>query len=151
MEIKLTASELEQTISQSFPYQYTDGLIQVNVTKPKVAIDNGRIHMDLPVQTNGLMRKKGHVLVSGVVSFDKIDGSFYITESRVDSILFEKETEDDLKMKKMYTNMANNMIQKKLDGTPIYSLEQTGVESLTKALLKDVRTEGDEIVVELGL
>lgn len=151
MTIRISASELEQTIAQSFPYEYNDGLVKVNVEQPKVAINDGRIFLDFPVKVNGLIRKKGHLLTSGVVNFDKIDGSFYIAESRVDSILFEKETVEDLRLKQRYTNMANNMIKKKLDGTPVYSLEQSAVESFAKELLKDVRTEGNELIVELGL
>lgn len=151
MELELTSDQLESAVGQGFPYSHDEGLVKVVVEQPNIELEDGRIHLNFPIDTRGLIKKKGNVLVSGIINYDKNNRSLYVDEGRVDEILFDKRNEIDTKYKKKYTKMANSAVQKYLNGTPVYTFDSVGVGSFTSQFLKSIRTENDKLIVEMGL
>ena len=151
MELELTSVQLESAVGQGFPYEHNEGLVKVVVERPTILLDSGRIHLNFPIDTRGLIKKKGNVLVSGIINYDKNNKSLYVDEGRVDEIVFNKKNEIDSKYKKTYTKMANSAVQKYLNGVPVYTFDSVGVESFTSQFLKSIRTENDKLIIEMGL
>ena len=151
MELELTSDQLEAAVGQGFPYSHDEGLVKVVVDQPIIELEGGRIQLNFPIDTKGLIKKKGNVLVSGVINYDKNNRSLYVDEGRVDEIVFDKKNQIDTKYIKQYTKMATSAVQKYLNGTPVYTFDSVGVGSFTSQFLKSIRTENDKLIVEMGL
>lgn len=150
MNIELSASQLETAIAQGFPYEHNEGLVKAILEAPSIHIESNTVFIDVPFSTKGLVKKDGVVFTKGKVRYDKETASIYIDESEIISVLVDGKRIDDKKEADFYRKMGNRFVNKMLSETPVYTFEG-GIESFTSQFLKDVRSDGDKLIIEMGI
>jgi hypothetical protein len=149
-EIVISKAEIQEILDKNFPIEKNLGFAKINLESPSVYFENENIGIRL--NYSGSIFKKsasGAVDMNSQIIYRQDKGAFYLSNFNIDEIAINDASFAD---KEKIKTTVSNVLSYYLDDYPIYTLKQRDFkQNLAKLLLKDVRVQGDALVLTMGI
>ena len=151
--IRLSATQIQAQMQQKFPIEKRELVFVARFSNPTVAIDasSGRVQLGMSTVISGLGMKPiaGMTICEGRMRYESAKGEFFLDSAKV--------TQQELvgvpdKYRGLATGLIEKGIPEYLARNSIYRLDTKDTNmGWIKRVLKSVRVESGEFVIELGL
>tara|TARA_B100000686_G_C16603323_1_gene869836 strand:+ start:199 stop:777 length:579 start_codon:yes stop_codon:yes gene_type:complete len=156
VSISIDESKVQERVAKEFPQEHDlRGIATLTMKNPQIdlGIGDNRIGLltDLEVSRTGIpIAAKGKAKTSGVVRYEAKDGTFYMTDVRIEDVelplpLIKAE------QKQKILDHTNAILQGTLRDIPIHTLHTTTSKEAASALLKSIEVKEKKIAITLGL
>ncbi len=152
--IRIEGSEIQQRLDERFPIQKKRLMIETRLENPVVLLEPGsdRIGLQLDVSITPpqpLKPLSGRGSVSGKLSYKRIDGAFFFTEPRLETLTLDGKTPDEVTK---WREPVEWVTGKALEILPVYRLDREDLKQAAASIvLQDVRVEDGGLNVTLGI
>lgn len=151
--IHLTASDLQAQIASKFPLEKHALILTARFTDPQVTLNSGSNRLGLGITTT--VEAPGHKLLSGrteadgEISYNAETGELFLNNPKVTKLHVDG-------LPREYEGIARSLVGSVLEGylakMPIYKLDRSDTrQALAKIIVKSVKVEDGELVIEFGL
>jgi hypothetical protein len=149
-EIVISQAQIQEIVDQKFPIEKNLGFAKINLESPSIYFKNENIGIRL--NYSGSILKKsasGVVDINSQIIYRQDKGAFYLSNFNIDEIAINEASFSD---KEKIKTTVSNVLSFYLDDYPIYTLKQKDFkQNLAKLLLKDVKVQGDALVLTMGI
>lgn len=156
VSITIDQDEVQRRVTEEFPQEHDlKGLATLTMKQPVVDLEMGdqRIGLttDLEISRGNLpLAIKGKSKTSGKLRYEPSQGTFTMTDVRVEKLDFGSFGLLGADKKKQLLDTTNAVIQGSLRDIPIYTLQTTSSKEAAKLLLKEIKVEQRTIRISLG-
>lgn len=147
--INISQEQIQKALDKKFPYQKNALLAKLALTDPKVSLSENKIFVDIAFEGKALKKSvKGQMSVSGRVAYKQEKHAFYLKE--FDILKIDVANIEEAEKKKL-VGILKKGIATYLASFPVYKLKKKDYkQNIASMLLKDLKTEGDQLVVTLS-
>ena len=152
--IRVERSEIQSRLDARFPIEKERLMVQVKLENPVVVLEPGsdRIGMQLDVSVTApvpIGSTRGQGRVSGVLSYKRMDGAFFFTAPRIETLTLEGKTPEEVDRLRGPIEWIAGV---SLTVFPVYSLDRSNYkEAAASLVLKDVSVADGGLEIEMGL
>jgi len=149
-DIIIPQSKIQEEMDKKFPYDKSIVIARLLLDSPLVYFKGENIGMRLNYYGNFLNKEvKGVVDFNGQIVYKQDKGAFYLSDfSIVEIAVNEANYSDQEKLKTAVSNITTNY----LNDYAIYRLNQKDFkQNLAKLLLKDIKINGNTLVITVGI
>ena len=149
MVIKLSQERIQKALNKKFPYEKNAIIAKIELTDPKVTIKDDKIFTEISFSGKALRKTvRGQVSVSGRVAYKQKKKAFYLKEFEVLQVDIDNVEEGK---KDKVVSVVKAITSGYFASFPVYKLKKKNYkQNIARMLLKDVKTEGDKLVVKLA-
>jgi hypothetical protein len=152
-ELKFTAAQLQEKVEKHFPLEQKNALVRVEFSDPLVILKKGdeRLGLRAGVEVVPIVGRayRGVLEADARVEYRPHKGEFYLVDTRLRELEIEEVPE---KYRQVAQEMANQLLKKHLAELFVYRLHPGDFKkSLARLVLRSVRVEEGELVLEIGL
>ncbi|MFP4616010.1 MAG: DUF1439 domain-containing protein [Thiohalorhabdus sp.] len=155
--VRLTEPEIQKQLDEQLPLTKTYlVIIEVTLNNPRIDLveDSDRVRAGLDVEFNitgyqGSKPLEGTVDATSGIAYRAEEGQFYLSDPVIEALKVQGISEEYMdKAKKALTEALAEYYKDQ----PIYTLDpEDRKQAVARMVLKDVRVEGEELVLTLGV
>lgn len=147
--INLSQEKIQKVLDKKFPYKKSTILAKVELTNPVVTIKNDKIFTNVSFNGSALNKVvRGQVSVSGRVAYKQKKKAFYLKDFEIINVTVENVKESK---KDKVVGVVKTITSGYFASFPVYKLKKKNYkQNIARMLLKDVKTEGNNLVVKLA-
>jgi hypothetical protein len=150
-DVRVSRDKIQNLLEKKFPIEKDVVLAKLTLHSPKVIFHGGN-QIGLRLQYDaGLLGKHavGEVAFHGPPVYRSEEGAFYLSALTIDELTIN---DDSLSHKEKLRARISSVLDAVMPHVPLYHLRQQDFKhKLAKLLLKQVRVEGDELILTMGL
>ncbi|HOD52601.1 MAG TPA: DUF1439 domain-containing protein [Candidatus Hydrogenedentes bacterium] len=149
-EITIPRARLQEMVDKKFPYDKNAVVARFKLDSPEVYFAGSNIGMKLNYYASLFDKElQGNADFNGRLAYKPEEGAFYLTDfDIVDITINQANFSHEDQLKTAILKVVNNY----LDGYPVYRLDEAGFkQKLGKLLLKEVRVEGESLIVVMDV
>jgi hypothetical protein len=150
-DVKVSRDKIQNLLEKKFPIEKDAVVAKLSLHSPKVFFHGGnQIGMRLRYDA-GMFGKHavGEVAFHGPPVYKPEEGAFYLAGLTIDEFTID---DDSLSHKEKLRGRVSSVLDKVIPHVPLYRLRpQDFKHKLAKLLLKQVRVEGEELILTMGL
>jgi hypothetical protein len=147
----VSRDKIQGLLEKKFPIVKDAVLAKLTLHSPKVFFHGGN-HIGIRLQYDaGVLGKQaaGEVAFHGPPVYRADEGAFYLSSLTIDELTIN---DDSLSQKEKLRERISSVLDAVIPHVPLYHLRQQDFKhKLAKLLLKQVRVEGEELVLTMGL
>jgi hypothetical protein len=149
-DIQIPKTTIQEMVDKKFPFDKNVVIARLTLDSPAVYFKDKNIGMKLNYYGNFLNKEiKGGIDFNGKITYRQKQGAFYLTDFNIVTItVSDANFSNEEKLKTTILKITNNY----LDDYPVYRLDQTDFkQNIAKLLLRDLKIEGEELVITMGI
>jgi len=151
-EMRVSESQLQQELDKRMPLAQQRGIFTLTLSEPVLTLlkntQRAQIRAQALLVTSIGLQSQGMITVNGKIRYEKDNYSFYIDDPEVTELDLEGLAPS---LRPQLISIAQNAIAPEIKNKPVYTLsDQEMTQAMARMMLKDVRIEGNEVVLELN-
>ncbi len=149
-KIVIPKSEIQKELDKIFPVKNNNLIIGITIDSAIVYFKDKNIGLKTCYGGFFLNKElKGIADFNGQLIYHNDDGSFYLSNIRLVNVSVNNEK---LLSQEQLRSLISILINKSLEKTPLYRLDQNEYKQvIAKLLLKDVKTEDEKLILTFGI
>lgn len=149
-KIVISQSQIQGVIAPHFPIEKNLMIATVQLLNPRVYLTGQQIGLKITYRSALLNRQlEGEADVRGQVRYEPTQGAFYLSGLQIAELT---TTKGELSDKEQLINMILPYVRGYVEQYPVYQLNPADYkQNLAKVLMKDVRVEGQGLVITLSI